>query len=181
VPSELVGAWRRSGLLVAGRRIVDYCDVLWLQTDDWYADIRLRIARAPIVAPDGVPAWLYQELSFAGTASWAAPVITWDHLIDSRPDPEIDRNPLSWEDGVVVERGTTRLDRAEVAYTEEWLRMTDDDVTRAVRHGEGFARVEVGRFAIEIRDERPSGRFTSTRYQRPHGGDDWAEVGTVTA
>ncbi|MCW2515676.1 MAG: hypothetical protein JWR11_4718 [Mycobacterium sp.] len=30
-PVELVGAWRR---------VVDYCDVLWLPSADWFADVR---------------------------------------------------------------------------------------------------------------------------------------------
>ncbi|MDT5315369.1 MAG: hypothetical protein QOE74_4389, partial [Mycobacterium sp.] len=43
LPVELVGAWRRVGLLIDGVRRVDYCDVLWLQSADWFADIRTLI------------------------------------------------------------------------------------------------------------------------------------------
>src|SRR5262249_42042417 len=39
--SFLVGAWTRSRLVVDGSRCVDQCQVLWLQTPSWYADIRV--------------------------------------------------------------------------------------------------------------------------------------------
>ena len=36
----LAGAWRRSGLTVAGVAVAERCDVLWLQPDRWYPDMR---------------------------------------------------------------------------------------------------------------------------------------------
>jgi hypothetical protein len=182
VPLELIGAWRRSGLLLDGVRQVDYCDVIWLQTPDWYADIRLRINSKGDVPTEGVPPWFSKEFSFAGIATWSDPVITWDHALDFYLEPAIDSNPLSWGDGVACENGKTMLNGVEVPFTEEWLRMTDDDVQySAVIRDEQHVRIEVGRFAIEITDERPSGRFSATRYQRATPGGDWTEFGRVTA
>jgi hypothetical protein len=37
LPVEVLGAWRRVGLVIDGVRRVDYCDVLWLQSADWFA------------------------------------------------------------------------------------------------------------------------------------------------
>src|SRR3984957_18148564 len=99
VPIELVGAWRRSGLIWKGVRKVDYCDVVWLQTPEWFVDIRLLIDKGATPPSEGVPSWCYKEFSFAGIASWDAPRITWDHLIDSSLEPAVDANPLTWEDG----------------------------------------------------------------------------------
>jgi hypothetical protein len=179
VPAEIVGAWRRSGLLLDGVRQVDHCDVIWLQTPDWYVDIRLRIDPTSVVPTEGVPAWFSQEFSFAGIATWDAPVITWDHLIDSSLEPAVDANPLTWEDGVAFETGKTEVNGVVVPFIEEWLRMTDDDVKYSVQLEDRAARIEVGRFAVEIRDERPSGPFLSTRYHR--SGPDWVKFGSVSA
>ncbi len=41
------------------------------------------------------------------------------------------------------------------------------------------ARVEVGRFAVEIKDDRPNGSFVSTRYEKK--GSQWVKFGEVTA
>ena len=179
VPTEIVGAWRRSGLILDGVRKVDHCDVIWLQTPEWYADIRLRIDPKGDVPTEGVPEWFYKEFSFAGTASWSDPVITWEHLIDASLDPSLDSNPLTWVDGVAFETGKTELNGVVVPFIEEWLRMTDDDVECSVVTGDKYARIEVGRFAIEIKDERPTGSFLSTRYEK--SGSDWIEFGKVSA
>src|ERR1700722_5083193 len=128
LPIELVGAWRRSGLILDGVRKVDYCDVIWLQTPTWFVDIRLLID--PTVTPptEGLPGFFYKEFCFAGVTSWDPPQITWDHKIDSSLQPSVDSNPLIWEDGVVFECGTATVDGEPVPFIEEWLRMTDDEV-----------------------------------------------------
>ena len=179
VPVEIVGAWRRSGLILDGVRKVDYCDVIWLQTPEWFVDIRLRIDPAGEAPTESVPDWFYKEFSFAGVATWTPPVLTWDHLIDSRLTRSLDANPLTWEDGVVFERGKTKMNGQEVPFIEEWLRMTGDDVTWSAENSDREARIEVGRWAVEIKDDRPVGGFVSTRYERK--GSGWARVGSVSA
>jgi hypothetical protein len=179
MPRELVGAFRRSGLILNGKRMVDHADVIWLQTPEWFVDMRLLIERdAPPVVAD-VPAWFYQEKAFAGIATWDAPKITWQHLIDSHRRTTPDSNLLVWDDGVVIERGITDLSGEKVPFAEEWLRMTGDDVECSAEHGDGRARIEVGRFAVEIFDERPAGgNFNATRFERRDG--QWAEFGSVS-
>jgi hypothetical protein len=180
VPSELVGAFRRSGLILDGKRMVDYADVIWLQTPEWFVDMRLLIERdSPPTAAD-VPAWFYQEKAFAGIATWDAPKITWQRLIDSHGRTTPDSSPLVWDDGVIIELGVTDLHGKETPFAEEWLRMTKDDVGCSVEHGEGHARIEVGRFAVEIADHRAAGgRFTATRFERRDSR--WIEIGSVSA
>lgn len=159
--------------------MVDYADVIWLQTPEWFVDMRLLIpGRA---APDaaGVPAWFYQEKAFAGTASWEPPTITWQHLIDSHRRTTPDSNPLYWEDGVIIERGTTVVAGTTMPFAEEWLRMTGDDVEYSAEHDENRVRIAIGRFAVEISDDRPGGgNFTATRLEKRDG--EWVEFGSVT-
>jgi hypothetical protein len=66
-----------------------------------------------------------------------------------------------------------------VPFTEEWLRMTDDSVSWSADPRENRARIEVGRFAVEIEDSRPSGGFRAVRYHQQ--GGEWVEFGEVTA
>jgi hypothetical protein len=179
VPPGLVGAWRRSGLLVDGVRQVDYCDVIWLQTPEWYADIRLRIDPAATPPTEGVAAMFAAEIAFAGTGNWSQPIMTWNHALDSSLEPAVDANPITWEDGVAVERGRVRFEGRDVPFVEEWLRTTGDDVTWSATHADRRVRVEVGRWAIEITDDRPGGRFVATRSERD--GDGWIEHGSVEA
>jgi hypothetical protein len=180
VPLQLVGAWRRSGLLLDGVRQVDYCDVIWLQTPEWFADIRLLIDPSVRVPTDGVPDFFFHQLAFAGVTGWDPPVVTWSHRLDSRPESAGDASPVTWEDGVMIERGRVPVGGGRHAvFAEEWLRMTDDDVVWWCGHGDTEARVEVGHFAVEIKDSRPHGGFLATRYSKI--GSEWVEVGRVTA
>jgi hypothetical protein len=179
LPIELVGAWRRSGLLLDGVRAVDYCDVIWLQTPEWYVDIRLRIDPNAAVPTEGVPQFFYNELAFAGVTTWTPPIITWDHRIDSSLEPSVDSNPVVWTNGVVRENGMAPVGERMTPFTEEWLRMTDDDVSWTAEAGEKRARIEVGDFAVEIEDRRPAGPFLAVRYHREDG--KWVKFGQVTA
>lgn len=178
VPPRLVGAWRRAGVLIDGTRIVEEFDRLWLQTPQWFADIRLRIDQSRGPCDAGLPVFLSQEGAAAGTTSWADPIITWDKTIAvSAPPPgSDDSRPLTWADGVVAESGTTLVHGQEREFIEEWLRMTDDDVSWSTDVDDRRARVEVGRWAIEVRDDRPAGAYTATRFERD--GDGWRPTGT---
>jgi hypothetical protein len=177
VPRELVGAWRRSGLIIDGSRQVDYCDVLWLQSADWYADIRLALPVPGPVPTDGVPGHFAKERAFAGITTWTPPVITWEHVFDVRENPPLDSKALRWHHGVVVERGTQLWNGRDVPWEEEWLRMSDDDVEPVVTLDDRCVHIAVGDWVIETKDERPKKPFRCTRYDRIHSG--WREVGTV--
>ncbi|MDQ1426484.1 MAG: hypothetical protein QOD72_3982, partial [Acidimicrobiaceae bacterium] len=170
VPTKLVAAWRRSGLILDGQRHVDHADVIWLQTPEWYADIRLRIDPTSSLPTTGAP-WFYKEFSFAGPAEWNDPVITWNHVIDFSLEPTVDANPLTWVDGVAFETGKTEVDGVETVFIEEWLRMTDDDVEWSADVRDKGARIEVGNYAIEIKDARSTGGiFSSTRFHLTRTG-----------
>jgi hypothetical protein len=177
VPRKLVGAWRRAGVLIDGTRVVEEFDRLWLQTPEAFADIRLRIDPSRGPCEEGLPVFLSQEGAAAGVASWSEPVITWDKQVAVVASaPGSDARPLTWADGVVCESGTTLIRGTERDFVEEWLRMTDDDVTWSADVTDRAMRVEVGRWAIEVRDDRPNGPFTATRFERVDG--EWRPVGS---
>lgn len=183
LPAELVGAWRRSGLMWKGRRHVDYCDVIWLQTPEWFVDMRLIIDPDAVPPNASVPRFFCRNSCFAGNTTYEAPQITWHHAIDSnakrRPDARPDSRPISWEDGVVFERGTATVEGQEHPFIEEWLRMTDDDVKWSATRDATSARIEVGRWAVEVADDRPAGQFSAVRYE--FVGGKWREYGSITA
>ena len=104
--------------------------------------------------------------------------MTWTHVLDLDPEPAEDANPLSWEDGMVVERGVTERDGRPVSYREDWLRMTPAGADWSVETGEGRVRVAVGRFAIEVEDRRPKGAFRAVRLHL--GEEGWQELASLT-
>jgi hypothetical protein len=178
LPIELVGAWRRSGLIWKGSRVVDYFDVVWLQTPEWFVDIRLPIPDAEIPERSGMPDFFDKSFSFAGHTTYEAPQITWNHEIDSNQSSGLDSNPLQWENGVVFECGQATVDGETHPFIEEWLRMTDDDVTWKADAEGSRARIEVGGWAVEIHDDRAAGgTFSAKRYDR--GSTGWELFGTV--
>jgi hypothetical protein len=173
----LVGAWRRSGLWFDGARQVDHCDVMWLQTPEWFADIRLRLDPSSTPPPDGLGARFAKEVAFGGIGTWEEPLMTWAHHFDTRPSLPLDANPLHPEDGVMMERGTIADGGRDVPFAEEWLRLTGDDPKWAAVSGDGSLRVEVGRWAVEITELEPGGPSRATRYDLVDG--DWIVAGAV--
>jgi hypothetical protein len=181
VPIDLVGAWRRSGLIWRDRRVVDYCDVVWLQTPEWFVDIRILMAPDAVPSDAKVPPFFYRDRCFAGVTTFDPPRITWEHRIDSNPAPSSgpDSSPLQWRNGVVFECGTSTVDDETHLFIEEWLRMTDDTVKWSAEIDGSSGRIEAGEWAVEITDERPTGFFTATRYDLTDTG--WKEIGSIQA
>jgi len=184
VPPAFVGAWRRGGLVLDGTRCGDPAEVLWLQTGDWYADI--RIPRPPSRGSEDLdnpgaddPAFLHfaEPWAFAGTAEWDPPIMTWHHHLDIHVHPASDANPLVQESGVLVERGTIDWSGRSVAFAEEWYRLTPDNPQTAVEEGSKRIRIAVADWRITVEDTRPSGTFLAVREQRQAGR--WQETGRL--
>src|ERR1700694_5523811 len=76
VPPMLVGAWRRSGLIIDGKRAVDHCDVIFLHTPECFIDIRLRLDPTSTPPPDGLGAKFATEVAFAGIGIWDGSLMT---------------------------------------------------------------------------------------------------------
>lgn len=64
----LAGAWRRASLTVDGAAVAERCDVLWLQTNRWYADMRVPFDEAPPGTGGGPETHFARPRAFAGTA-----------------------------------------------------------------------------------------------------------------
>jgi hypothetical protein len=147
-----------------------------LQTPEWFADISLLIPGVVDPERPELPGFFTRSGSFAGRAKWDPPRITWDHEVAPRRSIGLDSNPLVWDNGVVLECGTRTVNGEEVPFVEEWLRMTDDDVAWSAEGSDSRVRVEVGKWAIEVRDERPTGQFESVRYDLTDDG--WVPFGS---
>ena len=91
--------------------------------------------------------------------------MTWRHELDRDGGVPPGTNELRFSDGVLVERGDTAVGDRAARFSEEWLRMTDAETACAVRREGRTARVEVGRWAIEITDDRPGGSFSAARLE----------------
>lgn len=172
----LAGSWQRDGLVVDGRRVSDPCDVLWLQTPEWYADIRLP--RGPGVETDEGPTALFaRPWAFAGIASWDPPTMTWEHQFDSRLEAAVDANPLVKVGDLLVEEGWVVYDGRRVPFVEEWRKIsTSDHQVSAVLRPQGV-QVTIGPRRITIDDLRPVGDFLAVREEL--GPDGWSEVGRL--
>jgi hypothetical protein len=173
LPGEFFGAWRRVGLVVDEVRRVDYCDVLWLQSPDWFADIRTHIQPGAGPAADDPHAAFSGELSFAGTTEFTAPKLHWIHTLDSRGEAPPDQNPVTWQDKMLVESGSFAWLGREVPFVEEWGYLGDDGLHGVGR--DGHVRVEAAGFAIEV-SSGPN-VFSAVKYQSRSG--DWIEIGRV--
>jgi hypothetical protein len=171
----LTGAWRRAGLIVDGVRVKDRCDVLWLQSQDWYADLRIPLPGAAGAAgPESVFA---RAWAFAGTASWDPPLMTWEHHLDSEPEPRADSNRLELDGTVAIERGEIWWDGRAVPFCEEWQRISPLKVEMSVELDDNRAAIAVGPWRIVIHDQRPYGPFHARRYERD--GGKWQACGSL--
>jgi hypothetical protein len=173
LPVELVGAWRRVGLVIDGARRVDYCDVLWLQSADWFADIRTRIQPGVGPSADDPHAPFATEFSFAGTTEFTDPMLHWIHTLDSRGEAAPDENPVAWQDELLVESGSFEWQGRLVPFVEEWGHLGSDGVCGVGR--DGYVRVEAAGFAIEV--GTAAGGFRAVKYREQTGS--WIEAGRV--
>lgn len=182
--AALTGAWRRSGLIVDGVTVTDRCNVLWLQTELWYADIRLPVRRSGAQPDDdgafaaGPERCFARPWAFAGKASWDDPVMTWHHHLDSEANSEPDSNPLERSGSLILERGRIAWEGRSVPFTEEWQRISPRDAEMCAEAKPGRITVTVGRWRIELADERPAGPFLAVRHERDESGA-WRATGSL--
>ncbi len=171
VPAEFVGVWQRREMRIAGV-LRDDADVLWLQANSWYAD--LRIPHADTGGP---------VEAFAGPASWADPDFTWVHEIDWLGSFPTDVGHLERDGRDLIERGTFVIDGEDAPYEERWVRGPDAPPTLVALaepfDGAGWAAlVRVGDHALALADAQASGGagsgFAARREQLVDGA--WTTV-----
>jgi hypothetical protein len=173
LPVEFFGAWRRVGLIIDDVRRVDYCDVLWLQSPDWFADIRTHIQPGVEPAADDPHAAFSGELSFAGKTEFTAPKLHWIHTLDSRGDAPPDQNPVSWQDELLIESGSFEWQGRVVPFVEEWGQLGRAGLSGVGR--DGYVRIESAGLAIEV--STAADGFSAVKYQDRDG--TWVETARV--
>ncbi len=146
IPAEFVGVWQRREMHIAGI-LRDDADVLWLQANSWYADLRI-----PHVDHGG------PVEAFAGPASWADPHFTWVHELDWLGTFPTDVGHLERDGRDLIERGTFVIDGEEQPYEERWVRGPEAPPTLVglARQGGGVsgALVRVGDHALALANDR---------------------------
>ncbi|MCV7229406.1 hypothetical protein [Mycolicibacterium komossense] len=174
LPDEFLGAWRRVGLIIDGVRRVDYSDVLWLQSSDWFADIRTHIQPGTGPSADDPHIEFAGELSFAGTTDLLDGELRWNHALDSRGhDAPPDQSPVWWQDKLLVESATFQWQGRVVPFVEEWGYLGRDGLHGVGR--DGYIRVEAAGLAVEV--SAGAGEFSAVKYQSRSGV--WVETGRV--
>lgn len=188
VAEHLVGAWRRAGLVVDGARVADRCNVLWLQSTEMFADIRIPAGASPVAggtaAVEGPAGLFARPTAFAGAAHFDEPSMVWDHLLDANPHAGTDVGTLDLSRaGWAYEDGTVTWDGRKVPFREEWERLSPPGASVEIE-AELWATprrisATVGRWRIDIADSRPEGGFRAERLE--YTGSVWEVVGSVVA
>ncbi len=136
-PDAFAGLWRRRSLQLGDAPPSEPAAVYWIQWRDHYLDVRMPVAEpSPFCGPG----------TFGGTTSWADPVLTWHHALDSEPGAAADEGTVRWlAQDLIEERGVAVLDGIDVRYVEVWARVGGRP--GAGRHwspGAGTLAVEAG-------------------------------------
>jgi hypothetical protein len=173
----LVGAWTRSRLLVDGAHCVDRCHALWLQTPDWFADVRIPCrSQGPVAS--GPEATLTGPRAFAGTATWDPPVMTWHHQLDYLGDPISDSMPLEHSGGRLIEAGSIKWAGLAIPFRQEWRRISQPGDEISAEISARRIRITIGPWRILIVDSRPEGPFRASMLTLSDG--TWRTSETLT-
>lgn len=166
LPDLVHGAWARRCLTVGAGERFETQHVVWIQAGACFADVRVPFH------PDAA------ERAFAGRSGWAGSDYRWSHGIDLYPISGDDTGQLSWEDGLLVERGIFPSDHGEVAYVEWWERLDGADGPFVALEAPGACLVRAGGHAITVVDRRESGGDFAACY-RVHDRGRWTVKASI--
>lgn len=133
----------RSGLVIDGRRVVDPYDVLWLQTESWFGDVRVPIehdwpeSRAP------QDQFRVSSVFVGSDADIDADTITWHPV---RPDLGSGTYRYRRTGALIVELGVSEYGGQEYEWAEEWVRITAAGAPTEVYEESDRVRLTVGDF-----------------------------------
>lgn len=178
--SVLTGIWRRTSLSLRGEKSEEHEEVLWLQLDSTFADLRTPRAHAscPIQA-------------FSGHIDWSPPHITFNRDMDMNASGFDDQAELEVRDNHLIERGSILTGDTRIDYVEIWAREPRPPGKRLVQewHAVGVCGtrfrtrcVELDGVAIVLVAAPTLGGFGCAEFERD--ADGWErvrQVGTLTA
>jgi hypothetical protein len=102
--------------------------------------------------------------------------MTWHHHLDFM-ELISDSNPLDRQGDLVVEAGSFRWAGLTISFQEEWRRIGRLDENISVQVDTNRIQVTIGRWRIQVEDQRPSGLFRATRQDFEEG--TWQTRGTI--
>lgn len=147
VPDNLIAAWKRESFQLIGEEACETSCVIWLQTANRYADVRVSL-----------PGYEARSESFGGTICWESPQLRFDHCIDLKDD-DVDIGVMSWDGDVLVEDASFEENGKLVSMKERWIRQTVNapqtvamELLNANQQLKGLA-IKVGDQAIVIIDQ----------------------------
>lgn len=131
------GLWRRRSLRLGDAAPSETASVHWIQWGDHYLDLRV---------PDGRPQPFCGPGTFGGATTWADPVLTWHHGLDSAPGGGADEGVIRWlAEGLLEERGVAPMADGPLPYVEVWSRIgARPDAGRCWSPAPGAFAVEAG-------------------------------------
>ena len=158
-------------LAVDGGAPTEHADVVWLQAERTYADLRIpRYGYGDIVP----------SMSSAGTTTWSDPFLCWSQDLDldrgtdrSLGDGDVGR--VRWDGEDLVETGELTDDGRVVSYTAVWHRVADGDggLESHWSPDGGCVLIRIGDHVLTIADDRPAGGAYRACYRTRHEGR-WA-------
>jgi hypothetical protein len=158
--------------------VPDLCDVLWLQSTEIFADIRIPrsgVASRSVSGPAGL---FYRPWAFAGVTRWNPPSVVWEHALDTDRDPVTDIGILDLSiPGWAFEDGTVVWEGRDVPFREEWKLVSAPGAPVHVLETPERICVTVGSWRIDVAEGRPGGVFRAERLEIR--GGTWEVIGRV--
>lgn len=147
VPQEWRGLWRRLALERPDGSGDITSQVLWLQTESLFVDVRIPADR-PVVS--GFHADLSRQEGFAGRVRHDGDCVQWLRRIDYRPLGVPDEGRVRREGRMLVERGLHE------PYVEHWWQVEDGADTEVIADTERCIIVRAGDHLMLAEERRPS-------------------------
>jgi hypothetical protein len=142
-PDLVHGAWVRRAASVDDSPPFETQHVVWLQAGPSYADVRVPFHPAAATR------------CFTGRSGWVGDRYRWTHRLDlegSDSPAADDVGELTWEDGLLVERGMFPTAKGAVTYVEHWERVPGGIGLWEVQEAPGACLVRVGDHSITALD-----------------------------
>jgi hypothetical protein len=163
LPPQFIAAWERGELIVDGAPVEGAGRAVWVEAGVAYVDVRNGEGFA-------------SGTTFAGTASWDEPHLTWAHAIDAESDDDgADVGLMSYDGYDLIEEGEYIAGQV-VKYSERWVRLAGSDGAVLAASADGGLAVRVGDHASVIVTRTAEGGGVAARYDHWDGSEWRTEI-----